>query len=76
MPPRKHPSAGFWITVALVTVLVGYPLMYGPLARIDDHVPQSLRPALVVYWPLDWIYIRGPDQPLRRPLRWYVGLCL
>jgi hypothetical protein len=24
---RKHHSAGFWITVALVAVLVGYPLV-------------------------------------------------
>ncbi len=26
MTDRKKPTAGFWITVALVTVLVGYPL--------------------------------------------------
>jgi hypothetical protein len=37
--PRK-PTAGFWITVALVAVLVGYPLSIGPacwrLATTDD----------------------------------------
>jgi hypothetical protein len=27
--PRK-PTAGFWSTVALVAVLVGYPLSFGP----------------------------------------------
>jgi len=27
---RKHPSAAFWATVALVAVLVLYPLSYGP----------------------------------------------
>ena len=27
---RKKPTAGFWITVALVAVLVGYPLSFGP----------------------------------------------
>jgi hypothetical protein len=26
----KKPTAGFWITVALVAVLVGYPLSFGP----------------------------------------------
>jgi len=26
MTDRKKPTAGFWITVALVAVLVGYPL--------------------------------------------------
>jgi hypothetical protein len=28
--PRKKPTAGFWITVALVAVLVGYPLNTQP----------------------------------------------
>jgi len=27
---RKKPTAGFWITVALATMLVGYPLSFGP----------------------------------------------
>ena len=30
MTDRKHASAAFWITVALVVVLVGYPLSFGP----------------------------------------------
>jgi hypothetical protein len=30
MSDRKKPPAGFWITVALVAVLVGYPLSFGP----------------------------------------------
>jgi len=30
MTDRKHPSVAFWITVALVAVLVGYPLSWGP----------------------------------------------
>ena len=25
---RKHPSAAFWITVAMVVALVGYPLSW------------------------------------------------
>ncbi len=29
-PDRKKPTAGFWISVALVAVLVGYPLSCGP----------------------------------------------
>jgi len=27
---RSHSSAAFWITVALVVLLVGYPLSFGP----------------------------------------------
>ena len=30
MTDRKNPSAGFWITVALVVGLVGDPLSFGP----------------------------------------------
>jgi len=29
MTARKKPSVGFWITVALVTVMVEYPLSFG-----------------------------------------------
>ena len=31
MTDRKKPGVAFWITVALVAVLVGYPLSYGPV---------------------------------------------
>jgi hypothetical protein len=34
--PRKHPTAGFWITLALVAVLVGYPLSFGPACWMVD----------------------------------------
>jgi hypothetical protein len=30
MTSARNPTAGFWITVALVAVLVGYPLSIGP----------------------------------------------
>ncbi len=33
MTDSKKPTAGFWITVALVAALVGYPLSFG-LARL------------------------------------------
>jgi hypothetical protein len=34
--PRK-PTAGFWITVALIAVLVGYPLSFGPACWITSR---------------------------------------
>jgi hypothetical protein len=30
MTSPRNPTTGFWITVALVAVLVGYPLSFGP----------------------------------------------
>src|SRR5258708_4275855 len=32
---RKQPTAGFWISVALVAVLVGYPLSFGPACWLN-----------------------------------------
>jgi hypothetical protein len=34
---HKKPAAGFWITVALVAVLVGYPLSAGPVTWMAAH---------------------------------------
>ena len=48
-PDRKHPTPAFWITVALVAVLVGYPLSFGPACWLADRgrVPNS-----IIYGPL------------------------
>jgi hypothetical protein len=73
---RKKPGVAFWITVALVVVLVGYPLSFGPVVRLDMHryLPHFMRPALkLVYRPLIDATWDGPEW-LRRPLRFYVGL--
>jgi len=50
--PRK-PSAAFWITVALLAVLVGYPLSFGPACwgaswtnRGGEHLPTVYQPIL------------------------------
>jgi len=42
-PDRKHPSAAFWITAALVAVLVAYPLSLGPAIWLRDHGLISTR---------------------------------
>jgi hypothetical protein len=54
---RKKPTAGFWITAALVAVLVGYPLSFGPLAWLitRDLVPEWSASFLNAYTaPLNW----------------------
>ncbi len=49
---RKHPSAGFWLTVALVAVLVGYPLSFGPVWWLVDWEVLPVQGAEVVYGPI------------------------
>jgi len=39
MTDRKHSSPAFWITAALLAVLVGYPLSFGPAIRVAQ--PQT-----------------------------------
>jgi len=56
MTDHKHPTAAFWITVALVVVLVGYPLSFGAacwLTRARDGI--LLGPA--IYLPLGWTIV-------------------
>ena len=36
---KKKPTAGFWITVALVVALVAYPLSFGPACWIEARWP-------------------------------------
>jgi hypothetical protein len=65
-PDRKKPSAGFWITVALVAVLVGYPLSWGPAVWL---VRKGALPRRAVYWtyrPLGYIV---EAFPLREQFR-------
>jgi len=53
MPEPRKPTAGFWITVALVAVLAGYPLSFGPACWISsrtnigtDWLPFCYRPVI------------------------------
>ena len=47
-----QPSAAFWITVALVAVLVGYPLSFGPACWLaDDYSPHGFHPVAYAYRP-------------------------
>jgi hypothetical protein len=75
MTDRKKPTAGFWITVVLVAVLVGYPLSVGPLQWLDERGMLSDswdKPTKVFYAPLDWL-VRN-SEAARAALSWYVGL--
>jgi hypothetical protein len=79
MTDRKKPTAGFWITVALVAALVGYPLSFGPACWLGSRewVPAEVRDVVTCpYQPL--VYFTDVDEaggeemgPIGRVLIWY-----
>lgn len=78
MTEHNHPTAGFWIAVALVVVLLGYPLSFGPACWLCDHGfvkegDATLAALRVVYSPIAWIHDHGP-QPVKHSVEWYASL--
>jgi hypothetical protein len=72
----KKPTAGFWIAVALVAVLLGYPLSEGPVLwlQVSGILPNWLHAAANrFYFPLDWLIDRAPT-PIQSAFLWYLGL--
>ena len=64
MTSHKHPSAAFWITAALVVVLAGYPLSFGPACWLTSHTGIGTPFVPTVYRPLIRIFSDpGSTQP-------------
>jgi hypothetical protein len=56
--PRK-PTAGFWITVALVALLA-YPISFGPACWISSRVQPSGRIVSMIYRPIILAWWEAP----------------
>jgi hypothetical protein len=72
---QKKPGVAFWATVSLVALLL-YPLSIGPVIWLGAHgfLPESLEPALVVFYsPVIWAAEDGPAA-ISRPVNWYADL--
>ena len=69
MTSRK-PTAGFWITVALVAVLVGYPLSFGPACWLMSRSTIGRDAIMFVYQPIDYAWMHGPERAARC-INWY-----
>lgn len=78
MTSRKKPGVAFSATVALVVVLVGYPLSFGPAcwwftrtthdSAFGMTFTQHYAPRF--YWPLGWLAANGPT-PVANAINWY-----
>jgi hypothetical protein len=72
MTDRKKPGMAFWATVALVVVLVAYPLSLGPATWLFNN---GWLPGTAINWlyaPLAWIGEKS--EPFGNALEWYVML--
>src|SRR5438552_515212 len=72
MTSRNKPTAGFWITLALVAVLVGYPLSFGPACWITLDGWIGHHRLKSVYRPIARAATRGPAWRTA-PLLWYAS---
>jgi hypothetical protein len=72
---RKKPTAGFWITVALVAVLVGYPLSFGLACWLVARANENAGADLVnrYYRPVIWAHNQSFQQSgvLHEVINWY-----
>ena len=62
MTSRTQPCTVFWIIVALVMVLVAYPLSFGPACWITSHVERGNEVISRIYQPFMFIWWNG-DRP-------------
>ncbi len=77
-PDRKNLTAGFWITVALVALLVGYPLSIGPAWWLQRRLVPNYSPRMhasigAFYRPL-WRATGPQFTPVREALVRYTDL--
>jgi hypothetical protein len=76
MTDRRKPPVGFWIIVALVALLVAYPLSTGPADWMRAHGWLSQGTVKTLdrfYSPLPWTYKNSPAL-VRRGIDWYAHL--
>lgn len=78
MTSPRHPTAAFWITAALLAVLVAYPLSFGPTCwwfspRVNPTADSVDAPA--IYLPIGRLYLSVEhDGWISRTIRWYATI--
>jgi hypothetical protein len=51
---ERKPTAGFWITVALLAIVVLYPLSLGPACWISSRAGAGGHAVSILYRPITW----------------------
>ncbi len=70
---RKKPAAGFWITVALVAVLV-YVVSFGPACWIASRTrTDDAKLFAIAYKPMWWAMYRR--VPVIHEILWFYAAC-
>jgi hypothetical protein len=72
MTSRK-PTAAFWITVALVAVLVGYPLSFGPACWVTSRTNSGAGLVPKIYRPITWA-MSTDETALGNLIDWYAEI--
>ena len=73
MTDRKHTGWAFWTTVALVTLLVVYPLSFGPACWIASRTNAGAEWLPICYRPI--VSGLSNDRPrLTAVIQWYSRL--
>ena len=81
MTSRKKPGVAFWATVALVAVVVGYPLSMGPYWRLchEVQIPQPIRDGLDAFyepvWEARWTGPEFVQLAVGGYLNWWTSGC-
>ena len=73
MTDSKKPSVAFWATVALVTVLVVYPLSFGPAVSLCHRADTGYRAIGIIYRPIFMLAARHRES--ENLLRKYAHVC-
>ena len=74
MTDRKKPGVAFWATVALVAVLVGYPLSIGPAVWLTARGYFRESAVQSFYMPIFWSAAQA--ELLENGLDWWGSLCV
>jgi len=74
MTSTHKPTSALWITLALVVMLVVYPLSFGPACwlMVNHLPPVAVTILLVPYMPL--MLVAETNEPMHELLQWYVDL--
>jgi len=72
MTDRKQPGMAFWTTVALIAVLVAYPLSFGPACWIASRCEFAEGLVSACYLPVVWTYFHAPSS-VQESIFWYAN---